>query len=273
MRRDKSRLCTKSSGHSKDDHRHSKPCSGQGSSHSDRRPGRHDRNSGQVSNQKSSRHKDESLGAKLMARKEQQKEYNRRYKKIVENPILYLEERSNQIDPAKHQQEVYAMRFFGAGAAEFLELSCSPAPEIPTFLQKPFIVRKKVKFPIPEDPGDVLLKEKCVWTNAQKMWVYFCTLLQFWTDEVTTESGEIMYGGQHRPTNPMIAQIRAVLNPSFGENFQVTLASVAASTSWTQARLYFGSLEREHFQVEPGPMPDLQNPLEAAVEIRWEAYL
>ena len=71
----------------------------------------------------------------------------------------------------------------------------------------------------------------------------------------------------------MIAQIRAVLNPSFGEHFQITWASIAASTSWTQACLYFGPPEREHFWSEPGPTPDMQNPLEAAIELRWETYL
>ena len=98
-------------------------------------------------------------------------------------------------------------------------------------------------------------------------------LLQFWTDEAMTESGEIMYGGQCRPTNPMIVQIRAMLNPSFGEHFQITWASIAASTSWTQAHLYFGPAERERFQSEPGPTLDMQNPLKAAVELRWETYL
>ena len=81
------------------------------------------------------------------------------------------------------------------------------------------------------------------------------------------ESSEIMYGGQRRPANPMIARIRAVLNPSFGEHFQITWASIAASTSWTQAHLYVGPPERERFWSEPGPTPDMQNPLEAAVEL------
>ena len=88
-----------------------------------------------------------------------------------------------------------------------------------------------------------------------------------------TESGEIMYGGRHRSANPMIAQIRAMLNPSFGEHFQNSWASIAASTSWTQACLYFRPPEREHFRSEPGPTPDMQNPLEAAIELRWEMYL
>ena len=122
------------------------------------------------------------------------------------------------------------MRFFGAGAesaaievltlidwaTEFLELSRSPILEIPAFLRRPFVMGKKVQFPIPEDPGDAIHKEKCVHTKAQKAWVYLCMLLQFWTDEAMTESSEIMYGGRHQPTNPMIARIRAMLNPSFG---------------------------------------------------------
>ena len=268
--RDKSRPRTESSVHSKDDHRHSKPRSGhsdRGPSHSNRRSGRHNRNSSQRPNQKSARQRDESLAAKLMACKEQEKHY----KKVVKNPILYLEECYHQINPAEHKLEVHSMRFFRAGAksttievlaiidwaTEFLELSHSPIPEIPAFLRRPFVVCEKVQFPIPEDPGDAIHKEKCVRTRAQKAWVYLCALLQFWTDEAMTESGEIMYGGWHQPANPMIARIRAVLNPSFREHFQITWASIAASTSWFQARLYFRPPEREHFQSEPGPTPDM----------------
>ena len=82
-----------------------------------------------------------------------------------------------------------------------------------------------------------------------------------------------MYGGRRRPVNPMIALIRATLNPSFRDHFQITLASIAASTSWTQARLYFGESDRERFRTEPYPTADLQNTLESAVEERWERYL
>ena len=215
------------------------------------------------------------------------KEHDKLYKKVVENLMLYLEDRYHQIDPAEHQLEVHSMRFFGARAesaaievlaiidwaAKFLELSCSPIPEIPAFLQRPFIVGKKVQFPIPEDPGDAIHKEKCVHTKAQKAWVYLCALLQFWTDEAMTESGEIMYGGWCWPANPMIVRIMAMLNPSFGEHFQIMWASIAASTSWTHARLYFGPPERECFQSEPGPTPDMQNLLETAIELQWETYL
>ena len=130
-----------------------------------------------------------------------------------------------------------------------------------------------MKHPIPDDPAESIHKEKCIWTKAQKAWTYLCALLQFWTDEATTESGEVMYGGRCRPPNPMIAQIQATLNPSFGAHFKITWASIAASTSWTQSHLYYGEPDRERFRNEPGPTADLQNPLEAAVEERWERYL
>ena len=201
--------------------------------------------------------------------------------------MLYLEERQHQILPEEHQPEIHSLRFFRPRAeraaieilaiidwaAEFVKISCSPVLEIPGFLRRPFIKGKLVKHPILDDPAESIHKEKCVRTKAQKAWTYLCALLQFWTDQATTESGDVMYGGWHRPVNPMITRIRATLNPSFRDHFQITWASITASTSWTQARLYFGESDRERFQTEPGPTADLQNPLESAVKERWERYL
>ena len=198
--------------------------------------------------------------------------------------MLYLEERQHQILPEEHQPEIHSLRFFGPGAeraaievlaiidwvAEFVKISRSPVPEIPGILRRPFIKGKLVKHPIPDDLAESIHKEKCVRTKAQKVWTYLCALLQFWTDQATTESGDVMYGGRRRPVNPMIAWIWATLNPSFGDHFKITWASIAASTSWTQARLYFGESDRERFRMEPSPTADLQNSLESAVEERWE---
>ena len=264
---------------------HSKPRSGtvdRGSSRSHWGSRRHDRRSGQSPHPGSSKH-EESMFTKLMAWKEQEKWY----KKIVDNPMLYLEKRQHQILPEEHQLEVHSLQFFGPGAegaaievlalidwaAEYVEISRSPVPEILGFLRRPFVKGKLVKHPIPDDPAKSIHREKCVWTKAQKAWTYLCALLQFWTDEATTESGNVLYGGRRRPANLMIAQIRATLNPRFGDHFKITWASIAASTAWTQSRLYYGEPDRERFQMEAGPTRDLQNLLEAAVEERWERYL
>ena len=263
----------------------SKSRSDKGSERSNHGTGRHDRKSSHSSSRSSSHKskKDESLGAKLLARKEQEKWV----KKIVENPALYIEDRSNKILPEEHQPEIQAMRFFGPGAEratidilaiidwakEYIKVSNHPVPDIPLFLRTPFVMGRAIIHPIPEDPMESLLKEKCVCTKAQKAWTYLCALLQFWTDLSTTKSGKILYGGRRWPANPMIKRIRSLLNPSLGEYFKITWASIAMSTSWMQARLYFGDADRARFQAEPGPTSDIQNHLEAAVEERWEKFL
>ena len=259
----------------------SKSRSGKGSERSDHGAGRGNRKSSRSSSQKSK--KDDSLAAKLLA----QKEHEKWVKKIVQTPALYIEERSNKILPEEHQPEVQAMRFFGPGAEtatvdvlaiidwaeEYVKVSNHPIPDIPSFLRTPFVMGKPVNYPIPEDPTESLIKETCVHTKAQRTWTYFCALLQFWTDLATTESGKVLYGGRRRPANPIIKRIRSVLNPSFGGYFKITWASIAASTSWTQARLYFGDNDRVKFMEGPGPTPDIQNNLEFAVEERWERFL
>ena len=193
-RRDRSRhhadasVCPKASQHSK----HHSGTADKGSECSDRGSSRHGRKSGQSPNQKPK--KEESLGAKLLARKEREKWY----KKIIDNPVLYLEECQHQILPEEHQTEIQAMRFFGLGAeratidvlaiinwaAEYVAISRAPIPEIPAFLKTPFIMGKAVLHPIPDDPAESIHKETCVRTKAQKSWTYLCALLQFWTDGI-----------------------------------------------------------------------------------------
>ena len=179
------------------------------------------------------------------------------------------------------------MRFFRSGveravidilaiidwAAEYVKISNHPVPDILSFLRRPFVMGKPVVYPIPEDPTESLLKEKCVRTKTQRAWTYLCALLQFCMDLATTGSGKVLYGGHRQPANPMIKRIRSVLNPSFGEHFKITWASIATSTSWTQAWLYIGEEDHARFQEEPGPMSEIRNRLEAAVEERWERYL
>ena len=85
-RRDKSRPHTESSNRSKD-HRHSKARPSHSDKGSSRKSGRHDWNSDQSTSQESVYPKG-SMAAKLVARKERDK----KYRKIVENPMMYLEE-------------------------------------------------------------------------------------------------------------------------------------------------------------------------------------
>ena len=112
-RRDRSRHRADASVCPKDVRRKSRSgAADKGSSHSEGGSGKHDRRSGQGTDQKSSTHKEDSLGAKLLAHKEREKWY----KKIVDNPVLYLEERQHQILPEEHEPEIDSLRFFGSRA-------------------------------------------------------------------------------------------------------------------------------------------------------------
>ena len=94
-----------SSRHRADAHDKLRSSTVKSSGHSDRGSGKHDRRSGQSPNPRSSKHKEESMGAKLMACKEREK----RYKKKVDNPMLYLEEHQHQILPEEHQPEIHSL--------------------------------------------------------------------------------------------------------------------------------------------------------------------
>ena len=155
---DRSRHHAHASVHPKDSHR-SKSRSGtadKSSEHSNRGSSRHGRKSGQSPSQKPK--KEESLGAKLLARKE----WEKWFKKIVENLVLYMEECSNQILLEEHQLEIEAMWFFGPGAeravidilaiidwaAEYVAISNHPFPDILSFLRTLFVMGKAVVHPI-----------------------------------------------------------------------------------------------------------------------------
>ena len=95
------------------------------------------------------------------------REYEELYDKVVTNPHKFLEERYPQIKLESYPAEVNAMRYFGPTAeeaaiqvltlidwaAEYLKLSNSPVPDIPAFLQSPFVAGgTAAKNPFPTDP-------------------------------------------------------------------------------------------------------------------------
>ena len=212
------------------------------------------------------------------------KEYEEQYDKVVTNPHKYLEECYPQINPEYYRAEVHAMRYFGPTAeeatiqvltlidwaAEHVKLSNSPVPDVLAFLQSPFVAGgTAARNSMPSNPAVTFRQDIDIRTKSQLSWVYFCALLQSWTDEAMVAEGGL-YGGKRRPTNPLIGCIRAVINPFAGKSFEVTWESIEALTSWTRLRWYFGSLEKARFESEAAPTSDLKNLLKNAMEIHWQ---
>ena len=134
-----------------------------------------------------------------------------------------------------------------------MKLSNSPVPDIPGFLQSPFVASGvPARNPLPTDSGLSFRQDLDLRTKAQLTWTYLCALLQSWMDEATVADGGL-YGGKRRPANPLIGRIRAVINPFAGTAFEVSWESIKTSTSWTRAHWYLGSLEKAHSSPMPHP--------------------
>ena len=158
-------------------------------------------------------------------------------------------------------------------ATEYMKLSNSPIPDIPGFIQSPFIAGgAPARNPLPMDPGLSFQQDLDLCTKAQLTWTYLCALLQSWTDEATVAEGGL-YGSKRRPTNPLIGRVWAVINPFAGKTFEVSWESIEASTSWTRARWYFGSPEKARFESEAAPTSDTRNHLENTMEARWQKMM
>ena len=150
-----------------------------------------------------------------------QKEYEERYDKIVTHPRKYLEECYPQINPEFYRAEVHTMRYCGPTAeeatiqvftlidwaAEYMKLSNSPVPDIPAFLQSPFVAGgTAARTPMPTDPAVNFRRDIDIRTKSHLTWLYLCALLQAWTDEATVAEGGLC-GGKRRPTNPLVGRI------------------------------------------------------------------
>ena len=149
-----------------DHHRESRPQTGSSRREESRSHSRYqesrprDRNSGRTQSKQTEKRGFEKSAA--------QKEHDERYDKVVTHPRKYLEERYPQIDPEFYRAEVHAMRYFGPTAeeatiqvltlidwaAEYMQLSNSPVPDIPPFLQSPFVAGgTAARNPMPTDPA------------------------------------------------------------------------------------------------------------------------
>ena len=103
----------------------------------------------------------------------------------------------------QYTQEIHALRFFEPDhatlacqvlaivdwAVELNELSTHPLPEIPAFLESlyfgPWQARGQFPLKLPSAESGVM----DVWTRSEALWLYLCTLLQYWEDEAAILEG------------------------------------------------------------------------------------
>ena len=91
-----------------------------------------------------------------------------------------------------------------------------------------------------------------VQTQSQVSWLYLCTLLQYWEDEVAILEGNLFGGHTQRPS-AMVLYIMAQVNPGLEEGFHVKWASIVGtplglpSSSMPVRKNCSGSIANQHW--------------------------
>ena len=92
------------------------------------------------------------------------------------------------------------------------------------------------------------------------------TLLQFWTDEVSSAYG-LVYGGRECPISSLAEYVFNTINPGLEPGFKVTWDDVVIRTLWMAKRLH-GMMGSQEVTVrhQPLPQPGVSSQLEITLE-------
>ena len=190
-------------------------------------------------------HQKESIRECYLAIKRQAQQYNQEVR------ALCLFQLDDHIDLAC---EVLTIADW---AEEFNTLSVNPILDIPGALQTPYCGTMKAQgqfplLPSSEEPGVTDVR-----TWSQVVWIYLCTILQYFKDHMATREGAL-YGGKTRKPSALVLYIMEHINPGLLENYQVQWHNIVGRTPWLAARDHMSREELDHFYHEPGPEVELE---------------
>ena len=105
-----------------------------------------------------------------------------------------------------------------------------------------------------------------VWTQSQALWLYLCTLLQYWEDKATILECKLFGGKTQRPS-ALVLYFMYQVNLGLEEGFQVEWASIVGCTPWLAIQEHLATEELQQFYDEPGP--EVPSELELITEDVW----
>ena len=177
----------------------------------------------------------------------------------------------------RYTQEIQALRFFQSddidlacqvlAIADWVEehnqLSPHPIPEIPAALLAPYSgsLQARGQFPLPPPAEEIGATD--VRTQSQAMWIFLCSILQYYEDDMAAREGALYGGKTHRPS-AFVLYIMVHVNLGLPEHYRVQWSNIVGKTPWLAARAHLSPDEFCHFYQEPGP--DNLSELEQATE-------
>ena len=148
-------------------------------------------------------------------------------------------------------------------AEEYNQLRPHPIPEIPAALLALYSgsLQARGQFPLPLSVEEIGVTN--VRTRSQVMWIFLCTILQYFEDDMAAHEGAL-YGGRTWQPSALILYIMECVNPGLPEDYRVHWPNIVGKTPWLAAQDHMSQDELHRFSQEPGL--DTLSELEQATE-------
>ena len=160
----------------------------------------------------------------------------------------------------RYAQEIRALRFFQSDdvdlacqvlaianwVEEHNQLSPHPIPEIPPALLAPYSgsLQARGQFLLPPPAEEIGATN--VRTRSQAMWIFLCSILQYYKDDMAACEGALYSGKTHRPS-AFVLYIMVHVNPGLPEHYRVEWFNIVGKTPWLAARDHLSPDEFHHF--------------------------
>ena len=177
----------------------------------------------------------------------------------------------------RYGQEIRALRFFQPDdvdlacqvlaiadwAEEHNQLSPHPIPEIPAALLVPYSGSLQAwgQFLSPLPVEEIGVTD--VRTRSQAVWIFLCSILQYYEDDMAACEGAL-YSGKTRRPSALVLYIIQHVNLGLPEHYWVQWSNIVGKMPWLAARNHLSQDEFRHFYHELGP--DNLSELEQATE-------
>ena len=232
--------------------------------------------------------KKKQVSKKPMFLTPEEQEAHRRYETCKDWVVHHQEESIGECYTSlkrqahRYNQEVRALRFFHLNddielackvlaiadwAEEYNQMDIHPIPAIPPGLLEPYSSSLQARGQFPPAP-DEEPRVTDVRTRSQAMWIFLCSILQYFEDDMAAQEGAL-YSGKTRRYSALVLYIMVRVNPGLPEHYQVHWHNIVGKTPWLVTRNHMSKDEFQRFYQEPYPEKPLELELATEDVYRW----
>ena len=113
---------------------------------------------------------------------------------------------------------------------EYNQMDIHPIPEIPLGLLEPYssILQARSQFPLAPSEEPLVTN---VWTWSQAVWIFLCSILQYFEEYMAAREGAL-YSGKTRWPSALLLYIMVHVNPGLLEHYRVHWHNIVGKMPW-----------------------------------------